>query len=107
MLDFYSIETYEDGKYINPNGYFYGACDGTDTPCRFVTYHYMMPLDEFLAMPDEEKWEWLNESVKYIYDLSEEEMKNDERELLNSSSLLSFKDLTMNTPDGDYYTKGE
>ena len=67
----------------------------------------MMRLDEFLAMPDEEKREWLNESVKYIYDLTEEEMENDKRELLNFSSLLSFKDLTINTPDGDYYTKGE
>lgn len=102
--DFYSIEVYSDGKYINPNGYFYYADDNTDTPYRFVTYHHMMKLDEFLAMGNEERAEWLAETVKYIYDLTEEEYEEQAKEEMEEAVELPFAELSIDTPVGYYHT---
>ena len=102
--DFYSIEVYSDGKYINPNGYFYYADDNTDTPYRFVTYHRIMKLDEFITMDSEEKAEWLAETVKYIYDLTEDEYIDQARKEAKEATKLPFAELTLNTPIGYYYT---
>ena len=102
--DFYNIEIYDDGKYINPNGYFYYADDNTDTPYRFVTYHRIMKLDEFLAMNNEEKDEWLAETVKYIYDLTEKEYMEQSKEEIKKAVKLPFDKLNMDTPVGYYHT---
>ena len=103
-MDFYSIEKYDDGIYINPNGYFYCSDDTSDTPYRFATYHYMMKLEEFLALSDEEREDWLNESVKYIYDLTEEEYEEQKRAEMMDSQKLPFGMLTAHTPVGYYRT---
>ena len=73
MVDFYRITTYEDGRYIEPEFYFYYADDGTDTPGRCVWYHRIIKLEDFIAMDNNAKLDNLAEIVKYVDDLTEEE----------------------------------
>ena len=103
-IDFYRITTYADGKYIDPTGYYYCAEDGTDTPYRFVNFHYMMKLDDFINMSKEERANWLDESVKYIDDLSEKDCNSFFDDDIAKSKCLDYANLSLDTPDGFYHT---
>lgn len=103
-IDFYLIEIDKRGeKYINPQGYYYRT-DSEEKPYRFATYHYLMKLDDFLALSDKEKMEWLETSVRYIDDLTENDFMAALEEDMKNSNKLAYADLTIDTPVGYYHT---
>lgn len=107
MVDFFYICEDEKGKYLDPQYYYYYTEDPEDpeTPGRCVYYHRYIYLEDFIAMSSEEKHEWLAETVKYIDDLTEEETEKwYEASLAEFPDELSFEDITLDTPCGNYHT---
>ena len=107
--DFYSIEWSGDKKVIIFRGYFYEAdASVTDNPkeiYRSVEYSQdEMSLLEYIESDKEILQEELDESVKYIGDMTKEEVENSMKEYFNGSEPkeMPLEEINMSTPCGDY-----
>lgn len=104
-FDFYRICVDSNGnKYIDPQCFFYFT-DDDEKPGRCVNYHQTMYLKDFLAMSPVEQREWLDETVKYIDDLTEEETYEWYDKMFEEyHALLPYKDIKLETPVGAYHS---
>lgn len=102
----YSIYDEDGEKYIHFHGYFYITESDDDLCARDLEYCFaIMPLSEFLLCRDDLS-DVLSEYKEYIEDITEKEAY---RRMANyydgnnpAGTLLTLKDVTMETPCGHY-----
>ncbi len=116
--DFYSI--YMDGnvKMFRLNGYVYNTWNGSDRPCRKVTYKGAeLPLEKFIAMNNEEKADYFDEIEVKTESCSNIAAKQFIENFYEYTCelgtthwpgmALDASTLTMDTPCGDYVDYAE
>lgn len=103
-LSIYELKTIDNVRYIKIWGYFYDADPDEDERKNWRIVEFCgleMPLTEYLAGSDDDRYIWECEWKQYIGDLTPEEALESFRSY--QAVPLCLSEISDDTPDGFYY----